>query len=220
MRFDCLSMLCTLSSRSVRDLQSRIRIVSLLFAYIYAMRDDMKMLQQPAKLWGRHRERTLLCKLKESLLCASRDLRSSPRPSSSRASLVRFLHFSSAAVAAHFIYIIAHVLLIWDNNISTAHCSLRQQRSVEGERERKKKLLKIFRNGMRKRPKKVVSARNCFPFKVDHKTYVDKLSWVSAAMLNVVLCAQLFMLFGTATGYWLCVYCLKFEQSWKREKKF
>lgn len=65
---------------------------------------------------------------------------------------------------------------------------------VEGERSKRaldKKVQKIFcagnasACGMRKRPKKVVSARNCFPFKVDHKTYVDKLSWVSAAMPNV-----------------------------------
>lgn len=69
--------------------------------------------------------------------------------------------------------------LIWDK--SASH---RIAESTERNGKRKIKTAKIFCNGMRKRPKKVVSARNCFPFKVDHKTYVDKLSRV----LYVVCC--------------------------------
>jgi hypothetical protein len=66
---------------------------------------------------------------------------------------------------------------------------------MKKKRSKKKKYsAKIFCNGMRKRPKKVVSARNCFPFKVDHKTYVDKLSQVLLYVVCCVLCVLALLL--------------------------
>lgn len=108
-----------------------------------------------------------------------------------------FLFGTTSTAAAH------RIVTRDDQTGATVQC---QQR-----RMKKEKKAKIFRNGMGKRPKKVVSARNCFPFKVDHKTYVDKLSWVSAAMLNVCCVCSLFFLLS-CMGYWLCVYCSKLQK--------